>query len=424
MTIASTATAARRRPAPAGPAPGGAPPTTGVAVDVPTGRRAGMVLTGRGRALLAAGVALVGSGVALGTPEVVAVGLAALLAVVAAVPLVGRRPPLTVVRRLAPDRVTVGGRAHALVEVANAAHRAVGPLAVADHVSTGAGPAGTVTVPIAVPRLRGGEVRRVPFEVPAPRRGRLALGPLVVERTDPLGLVRRRTVAVADGALWVHPRVHRLRVVPVGVELDVEGSVRSAPRGSTTFSSLREYVAGDDVRRIHWPATARTGTPIVRDQIDTSRPRATVVLDRRAAAWAGGAFEHGVEVVASVGVALLRAGDPVVVALGGPARTTHPGDGVVGLLDRLALVGADGDPAASPLNGLGAGAAGGTLVVVTGAGGDGARLAGAARGWSLVVIVELGDTVVAGAERRAGAVALRAPSARVVADAWNRTVGR
>jgi uncharacterized protein (DUF58 family) len=61
-----------------------------------------------------------------------------------------------------------------------------------------------------------------------------------------------------------------------------------------------------------------------------------------ASAWSGGGFEHGVEVVASVAVALLRAGDPVVAVLGeGPARTNHPGNGVVVLLDRLALVAAE-----------------------------------------------------------------------------------
>lgn len=412
MTTVATAPTTAAGAATAGP----------VMIELPTGRRPGAGLTGRGQALLGAGVTLTGAGLALGTPEVVAVGLVALFAVVAALPIVARRPAVAVERRLAPDRVTVGGRAHALVEVRNTARWSVGPLAVADHVGAGEH---AVTVPVAVPRLHAGEARRVPFEVPAPRRGRLALGPIVVERTDPLGLVRRRSATAADGALWVHPRVHRLRVVPVGVELDVEGPVRSSAQGSTTFSSLREYVAGDDVRRIHWPATARTGTPMVREQIDTSRPRATVVLDRRPSAWSGGAFEHGVEVVASVAVALLRAGDPVVAVLGeGPARTSHPGDGVVVLLDRLALVAADGDAAADPLAGIGAGAVGGTLVVVTGAGGDGGRVAAAARGWSLVVMVELGDAVAAGADRRPGAVALRGPSARVVADVWNRVIGR
>ena len=43
--------------------------------------------------------------------------------------------------------------------------------------------------------------------------------------------------------------------------------------------TIREYRDGDDLRRIHWPATARTGDLMVRQEDRPAKRRAVVLLD-------------------------------------------------------------------------------------------------------------------------------------------------
>ena len=68
--------------------------------------------------------------------------------------------------------------------------------------------------------------------------------------------------------------------------------------------SIREYRDGDDLRRIHWPATARTGDLMVRQEDRPARRRAMILLDPRAGAHQGhgaaSSFEWAVSAAASV----------------------------------------------------------------------------------------------------------------------------
>ena len=61
--------------------------------------------------------------------------------------------------------------------------------------------------------------------------------------------------------------------------------------------SIREYRDGDDLRRIHWPATARTGDLMVRQEDRPARRRAMILLDPRAGAHQG----HGAVELVRVG---------------------------------------------------------------------------------------------------------------------------
>ena len=64
------------------------------------------------------------------------------------------------------------------------------------------------------------------------------------------------------------PATDPVRPLPVGRANEWDGPTSaSAPRGGTTFHSLREYEAGDDLRMIHWPSTARVGSPMVCESI-------------------------------------------------------------------------------------------------------------------------------------------------------------
>ncbi|MFN8017902.1 MAG: DUF58 domain-containing protein [Acidimicrobiales bacterium] len=68
---------------------------------------------------------------------------------------------------------------------------------------------------------------------------------------------------------------------------------------------------GDDLRRVHWPSTARVDDLVVRGAEDHHRRRATVVLDCRRSAMDPEAFELAVSRAAGLVHAVAVAGDLV-----------------------------------------------------------------------------------------------------------------
>jgi uncharacterized protein (DUF58 family) len=74
---------------------------------------------------------------------------------------------------------------------------------------------------------------------------------------------------------------------------------------------MREYVTGDDLRRIHWPSVARTGQLMIRQDEATRRSSATVFLDNRSSSLGqdgSPGFERAVSVAATVGRLLTQKG--------------------------------------------------------------------------------------------------------------------
>ncbi|WP_117212526.1 DUF58 domain-containing protein [Allorhizocola rhizosphaerae] len=376
-------------------------------------------ITSSGAALASGGVVCYAGGVLLGYPTLVHLAVGALAILVAGALTMAVRPMVTLSRRVTPDRVTVGEQALGQLLVRNVSRWPAPGFAAVDVV--GGEP---VTLQIGV--LVGFGQRAVRYPIPAQRRGRLLLGPLTVERSDPLRLFVWRQRQTADGVLWVHPRVHPLRPLPVGVVLDYEGrTTQHARPGTVTFSSLREYVPGDDPRQIHWRSTARTGTLIVREHVDTTEPTTTVVLDTRTRALDAESFEHAVEFAASLVRAVEETGRPVALHVVGE----HAGDalaaGATGSLDRLAMAerlsGMDSVLLIETVDRI---PPGGALAVVTGSipPGELAKLAAQRNRYSPVVVAMVDPQSDAGVQRRPGMALLTASTAAEAATAWHRMV--
>ncbi|HEU5160077.1 MAG TPA: DUF58 domain-containing protein [Streptosporangiaceae bacterium] len=386
-------------------------------------RRPPVTATGAGMAVLAG--CCYAAGAALGYPVLVAlaVGAAAMLAAGGCAVLI--RPTVRLSREVTPERTTVGEPALGRIRVRNTTRWPSVSFTAVDRV-------GPETVALEVARVPGGGLRAIHYLLPAPKRGRIPLGPLTVARHDPLGLFRWERRLTTDDVLWVHPRVHPLRPLPVGVVLDYEGrSDLHAKLGTVTFSALREYVPGDDPRQIHWRSTARLGTLVVREHVDTTEPTTTIVLDTNSRVFDGDSFEEAVEVAASVVRAVENIGRPVGLHILGerPHEARNAGAGSV--LDRLALAERDPDADAMRLLGVvGRSPAGGALVVVTGRAEPAVLtlLADQRRRFRPVVVISLagpGADMGAGAglRRRPGMVVLTARSAAEAAVGWNRMVG-
>jgi uncharacterized protein (DUF58 family) len=124
-------------------------------------------------------------------------------------------------------------------------------------------------------------------------------------------------------------------------------------------------VPGDEVRHLHWKATAHTGRLMVRDLADARESRLTVLLDTRAGVLSADDFEEAVDLAASLLCAAARAGHPSqLITPGGRAIPVHgAGSALRQFLDALAEIRAD----ATPVTGLLLPPRTGRVVVVTGA---------------------------------------------------------
>ncbi len=277
-----------------------------------------MRVTGRGYGVLVAGVLLLGAGFFFGYPELATIGCAAVVAVLGALAFVAWRPTLAIVRSAEPDRVMRGESSNVRLSIRNASRFFGASLVARDRVTPNVAPntpvrgpalGGTVAVPLV--RLRPSRTTSVTYPVPTRRRGVISVGPLEVSRRDALGLVSVVRRYGDAATVWVRPRVHPIMAVPVGLSRSMDGRVDRVPQGNLTFSALREYVVGDDLRHVHWRTSARVGQLMVREHVDTSLPRVVVLLDDREPAHTAGpdgesTFEAACEAAASVLVAAAR----------------------------------------------------------------------------------------------------------------------
>lgn len=109
----------------------------------------------------------------------------------------------------------------------------------------------------------GSRGRRAMFyQLQCNRRGYHQIGPLVVETGDLFGLHRRYRVLTSPHFLLVYPEVAPLEGFDLASRRPI-GEVRISHRlyeDPTRITGVRRYEAGDPLNRIHWRATARTGT--------------------------------------------------------------------------------------------------------------------------------------------------------------------
>jgi uncharacterized protein (DUF58 family) len=170
---------------------------------------------------------------------------------------------------------------------------------------------------------------RIAFEFPSPSRSRYQIGPLIAQTRDPLGLYLTET-RLDPEIFSVMPRPERL----VGVQLRPRhvgpwpGLVPSRILGSgTEFYSMRDYVYGDDPKRINWKASARYNSLIVNE---TEAERVTdvmMVLDTDVTLFASEEneiFEREVHATASIANLLLKQGNRVGLVLQGGERGAVP----------------------------------------------------------------------------------------------------
>ncbi|HVB28053.1 MAG TPA: DUF58 domain-containing protein [Mycobacteriales bacterium] len=302
-------------------------------------------LTLRGRCFLAAGAAASISALVLGERDLLRVGVLLLaLPIVAAGAVSRTRYRLACTRRLDPGRVPAGSPATVVLRVDNLSRIPTGLLLVEDSLPyvLGGRPR------FILDRLGTHGVREVTYQLRTDIRGRYRIGPLVIRLTDPFGMTEVTRAFTAVDSLVVTPAVCELPPVRLGGGWSGGGEAHARAVATTGEDDVatREYRNGDDLRRVHWRATARYGELMVRREEQPWQSRGLVLLDGRSGAHRGdgpgSSFESSVAAVASIGIHLARSGYAVRVLTELGAEVTSPGlsatDLEAGLLDSLAVV--------------------------------------------------------------------------------------
>jgi len=323
-------------------------------------------LTGRGWAILAAAIVSLGAGWVLGLKDLFLVGCGLVVVlIVARLYLAMVTPDVAASRRVLPARVHAGGSSRVELSLVNRSRRRSPILSVRDPFDDGSRWARFLVAP-----LEPGEVARAAYRLPTDQRGVFDLGPLQVSVTDPFGLVGTTFIAAPLTRLTVFPHIDQVAPPPSSHGDDPLAGA-DHPRGLTgtgeDFYALRPYVRGDDLRKVHWPSSAKADDLMLRQDEMPWQSRSIVVLDTRAAVCPPPALEILVSAAASLVVAAGRHDglQRLLSTAGFDSRSTGGAGHMEAILEHLASVRQSGEGLVPLLGTLRRGAAGGALVVLT-----------------------------------------------------------
>ena len=261
------------------------------------------LLTTRGKVFLVGGLVVALAGIFLGYEDVTRIGILVGVLPLLALLLVPRRTPRLQVRReIDPSRLTPDERGAVQVRFTNVGTRPTGFYLAEEQLDYQLGDRPRFVLP----RMLPGEERRLRYAVRSRHRGAFPLGPVLLRQRDPFGLTFLTLQLSSRSEVLVLPRVWSLG----------ESRVRGSARGSEGEMpqmvalqgeddvSIRSYRDGDELRRVHWPATAHRGELMVRQEDRPARRRVILLLDSRATAHPGSgvrpSFEWAVSAIATV----------------------------------------------------------------------------------------------------------------------------
>jgi uncharacterized protein (DUF58 family) len=334
-------------------------------------------------------------------------------------------PKLNLGRSINPVQLHDGERA--LVDLSLTSKRKVFRVRVEDRVH-GLGSATFVADRVAVGDAMAGR-----YEVLCRPRGVYRVGPSLVSVADPLGFSEATTTAGTIDRLVVYPKVEELQGVPTGRGQDQTINTSRASlwhTGGEDFFTLREYQQGDDLRKVHWPSSARRDELMIKQLEMPWQSRAFVVLDPRVEPHrTAQSFEQAVKGAASVLRHLYRSGyTPTIWAGTGNGTIVGNGEAYRVAMEELATV---GPKTGADLRGLvsrlrRSGMAGGVLVMVTGDADEAdvaaVKLLGQDFYKTVVLSVDQGENGKVDGFARAGALVVRSTPDGVWSESWRNAM--
>jgi uncharacterized protein (DUF58 family) len=377
--------------------------------------------TSRGWAALGVATALLVLWVGFGELELMTTAVFLVVSVVVGMLFVRFvTPRVEVSRRIYPVQVHEGDEV--VVEVDVVATKRIRNLSLEDTVH------GLGVARFAAARTNPGQPLIARYEVLCRTRGVFQVGPAEVSVSDPFSLTERRNSTGSVDRLTVYPRVERLTGFPAvrGIDPAMQSTRPTyAPHGGEDFFTLREYQTGDDLRKVHWPSSAKRDELMIKQLEIPWQARALVLLDTRAERYPiDEAFEQAVRGAASAVTHLYQGGFSPELWATERAPGLRSGNRYQQAMEMLATVGPsphlDLRNTVSRLRRQGVG--GGALVIVTGLPDDGVLAAYRvlAKDFTRTIVMAVADrTMESGTMfQRAGAVTVMVGPDAHWAPAW------
>ena len=268
----------------------------------------GRALTLRGKGFIAVGLGLSLGAAMSGQRDLMRVSiLLVLLPVISAVWVYRRGFRLGCKRQVQTGQMSVGSTVQATVTIENLGPRTSSML-LRDVVPRALG----VSPHRVLMPLSTGDTTQLSYGLHASRRGSFLVGPLRLTALDPFGLVSLTRSFRSTSPILVVPRVIDLGAAHFAAQHLGHGDAARSSLAARGHDDVvpREYRSGDDLRRIHWRASARTGELMVRREEEPWAQHATIVVDTRARAHVvhdgESTLESALTIAASVGTLLLR----------------------------------------------------------------------------------------------------------------------
>lgn len=382
----------------------------------------------RGWAALGAAGALVVLWPAFGEPLLLAAALFLGLAVGFGAWYVRRIAPRAAVsRNISPEQVHDGERA--LVTVTLVTKRTLSHTHITDTVE------GLGTAQFVADQVAPNDPLTGRYEILCRPRGVYRVGPTDVRIRDPFGMAESGGAAGRADRLVVYPAIETLEGLPIVRGQDPNTSTsraRFSQTGGEDFFTLREYQRGDDLRKVHWPSSAKRDELMIRQLEMPWQSRALVVLDPDAGHYTNPeTFEHAVRGAASVVHHLFGRGFSPALWTGATESTPVASVETYGLaMEQLAVInpspGIDLRHAVARLRRRGM--SGGALVLVTGKVGDShlALYRTLGRDYTRTVVLAVGDDPNEAVNRfqQAGVVTVISPRGTRWSSAWQEAMER
>ena len=236
------------------------------------------------------------------------------LVVIASYLLARRRLSMSVDRSQLPARMREGQSAEVTL-VIKAEKRAT-TLLVEEELHPALGK--SVRVPVA--SIAPGQDVEHSYTFSPTLRGVYEIGPATATWSDPFGLTLQNQVLADTTKLIVHPStelVHDRVLARMWEDPPIRPPVSKPWPTGFEFYGMRDYVPGDDLRRVVWAAVAKTGRMLVRESEQGITDRVSMVLDTDREWHKPGepsdTFEQAIRVAAAIGVRHL--GDGFMVSL-------------------------------------------------------------------------------------------------------------
>lgn len=180
--------------------------------------------------------------------------------------------------------------------------------------------------------LRWRQKTRREFKMLFHQRGLYEVGPMIVQSGDPFGLFSSENILEKPEYLTVFPDLLPLSVI-LPVTEDPFGEKKSRKRvfeDPTQPMGIRGYTPEDEFRRIHWPATARTGELQVKVYPPVSSKVLMICMNAATTTrpWLGSlprTFEQMIKVCASIAYESVQKNYQVgLISNGSVSHSDHP----------------------------------------------------------------------------------------------------